>query len=76
MKWNANLCLLSHQPFLARFPAFPNIALLAVFFFFFCTQCQMTLECLCDFMAEPMFFLEIYLNYDCDVQVGYSWVHT
>lgn len=30
---------------------------------------QMVLECLCDFMSEPTFLVELYVNYDCDSQV-------
>lgn len=30
----------------------------------------MALECLCDFMSEPTFLVEIYVNYDCDVHVS------
>ncbi|CAN0546840.1 unnamed protein product, partial [Ectocarpus sp. 12 AP-2014] len=28
----------------------------------------MALECLCDFLAEPTFLVEMYVNYDCDIQ--------
>lgn len=31
---------------------------------------QMTLECLCDFMCEPTFLVEVFVNYDCDLQVS------
>lgn len=30
----------------------------------------MALECLCDFMSEPTFLVEMYVNYDCDVHVS------
>lgn len=31
---------------------------------------QMILECLCDFMADPTFLVELYVNYDCDAEVS------
>ena len=31
---------------------------------------QMVLEGLCDFMSEPTFLVELYVNYDCDLQVS------
>ncbi|CAN0573574.1 unnamed protein product, partial [Ectocarpus sp. 12 AP-2014] len=32
----------------------------------------MALECLCDFLAEPTFLVEMYVNYDCDMQASFT----
>ncbi|CAM9457727.1 unnamed protein product, partial [Ectocarpus sp. 6 AP-2014] len=34
-------------------------------------ELEMALECLCDFLAEPTFLVEMYINYDCDTQASF-----
>lgn len=35
---------------------------------------KMILECLCDFTSDPTFLVELFVNYDCDVEVGHEAV--
>lgn len=31
--------------------------------------CKVILECLCDFMSDYTFLVELFVNYDCDIEV-------